>query len=70
MGPVVRKVDIALADSDFFKLSKIVHFLVLTRLKFSNFKLKFRFIHDEFDICSLIAFQALLRRLKKSLSAG
>ncbi len=29
-----------------------------------------RFINYKFDICSFVAFQAFLRRLKKSLSAG
>ena len=37
----------------------------------SIFKLKFRFInYYEFDISSFIAFEAFLRRLKKSLSGG
>ncbi len=45
-----------------------VHCISPTEVQY--FKLKFRFINYEFDICGFIAFQAFLRRLKKSLSGG
>ena len=71
LGRVVRKLDSAIPRIViFFKLSKIVHLLVQAWLKFIGFKQKFRFISYELDICSFIAFQAFLRRLKTSLSSG
>ena len=37
-------------------------------LNLSIFKVKFRFINYEFDICSFVDFQAFLRQFKISLS--
>ena len=54
-GSVVRKVDSAIYRIVvFFKLPKVVHILEKLRLKYTIFKLKFRFINREFDICKFV----------------
>ncbi len=56
-----------MVDSDFFKLFKDCSLtaISLMNVQYSIFKLQFYFINYELDICSFIAFQAFLRRLKK-----
>ena len=58
--------------NNFRKFEKIaIRWIVLSTFRTTGpciFELKFRFINYEFDISNFVAFQAYLRRLKKSLS--